>query len=1000
MRIRRPIGVDLGTTNSCVGAMNEMRQEIILFETAGGASTTPSCVWFDERNNEVVVGRDAYMRRGSEPAPVVSVKRSMGKQLLIPLGKASRLPANLPPGVKQALSETREERLRRYLSCLAPAHAAELEAAWKERRAAPPLLWVMNQPERLRIFLAGIQDAAKQEELKKDPPLLWLPEEISALILAEERRQIQSRLRELEPDKIQVADRCLITVPAYFGAEQMEATKEAGALAGLEVLELLQEPSAAAIYYCWKLRLQQGLFMVFDLGGGTFDVSILRLQGRLPQVLGISGNNFLGGDDFDRELAEMIRATAAKENPRHDLELGPEDRGLRDALMFLAEGVKKALSREPDYLLRDTNARDRKGERFNIEMKITQARFETIIAPLVEKCIPKCWEAIAKAKLKAGVSLTDIDQIFLVGGATHVPYVQRVVRERFCGGVVYQPEEINKIVVEIEGDDPEQTAALRELARDLMLRGERARCEAPMIESPDLCVALGAAVQAATYGVEEQGDHASILITSATSVSETPTTVAGKVAGPDLAGATVYLSSQALGVDLETDLEPDGAFLFRGIQLQSDAANTFDLSVLSKKGDELARFSVTIAHVATGLFPPPPVGSPSTVSRPYTLDVLRHGVVTRKVLVNSGASLPIEQSHELAVPDPNKGVIYFNVYQGPRLLKRIEAFVDPATPPGTLITFTFSIGADHLMKATYRIAGEDTNHSVTINPPDSLKPGKQELAKLKDALEQELDYAAPLKRDSFRISLEKFERDLRDAEAKGDDPRFIDRYEQLQGLRDEMQRENVRIKPPWQEFEHSYNYCLAFLDAIKAQQPDYPDTNERENLRTTRDAAKVAFDEKAQDRYSECVNSLQKNRESLEREYHRRLEATVSPAEQAEALIESRLKKTQELLKKADALISRLDSRVKAEPDPEGGIDWKTHLQQCGQCMDDLKKCETGFLEAKAIQTSDPKMATDKCLSFNPILNNAENVLEHKQSILDGKTVADEEQPLPQDKHG
>ncbi|MCX6627083.1 MAG: Hsp70 family protein, partial [Candidatus Solibacter sp.] len=437
MKIRRTVGIDLGTTNSCVGVMNETQSQVILFETEAGSSTTPSCVWFDERSNEVVVGSDAYMRRGSLPAPVVSVKRSMGKLVLIPLGKAGKVPGNVPSRVKRALSETREDRLQRYLSRLEAANPEELEAVRQKKRAEPPVMWVMDQARRLQIYLDGLDDPRARADAQKDPPLLWLPEEISALILAEERRQILARQRQLEPENTHVVDRCLITVPAYFGAEQIEATKEAGTLAGLVVMDLLQEPSAAAVYYCWKSGIQNGLFLVFDLGGGTFDVSVLRRQTGWSGVLGISGDNLLGGDDFDRVLAEHIRLTILRNNPRCDLNLDMErveDRRIWDTLVFMAEGVKKALSREPAYLLRDTNLCDRRGGRLNIDMKITRAQFEGLISPLIDKCIPKCWEAIGKAKLKAGVSLAEVDQIFLVGGATHVPSVQREVRRRLCGG--------------------------------------------------------------------------------------------------------------------------------------------------------------------------------------------------------------------------------------------------------------------------------------------------------------------------------------------------------------------------------------------------------------------------------------------------------------------------------------------------------------------------------------------------------------------------------------
>jgi len=997
------MGIDLGTTNSCVGVMNETQTEVVLFETAGGSSTTPSCVWYDERNNEVVVGRDAYVRRGSLPAPVVSVKRSMGKLVLIPLGKASKIPGNIPQGVRQSLSETREERLQRYLS-------REEASVREKKRANPSLLWVLDQAERLGRYLSGMDDPRARAEVKKDPPLLWLPEEISALILAEERQQILIRQRELDPGNTHVADRCLITVPAYFGAEQMEATKEAGVLAGIEVLELLQEPSAAAVYYCWKSRIQDGLFMVFDLGGGTFDVSILRRQGGWSQVLGISGDNLLGGDDFDGALAEFIRATVAKENPGCDLQLDmarPEDKRIWDGLVFMAEGVKKALSREEDYLLRDTNASDRAGARLNIDMKITRARFESLIAPLIEKCIPKCWEAIAKAKLKSGVSLADMNQIFLVGGATHVPCVQLEVRRRFCSGegaIPYTPAEVEAVVEGISGDDAQQTEELRKLAREMLSRQERAGCAKPMIDKPDLCVALGAAVQAGLYGVKMQGDHANIVVTSPRSTSEGATAIAGTVTaseGVKLLGATVYLTGDSTDVGLEFTLSADGGFAFRGVPLRMGAESSFDLSVLSDEGFELARSRVKIAQVGVGSVRVPDPGSTATVSRPYTLNVVRHGIVTRKVLVPSGASLPIEREpYELAVPDPNKGVIYFKVFQGYRLLKSIEAFVDPTVRPGTPITFTFSIGRDHMMRATYQIAGDPDEHPVVIEPPDSLKPSKVDVSKLKDAISQEIEYLEPVKRESFKIRFEKLADSAREADAKGDEPKLIDRYEQLQGLREEILQDNVQIKPSWLEFEKSYGACTALLDSLKKQQPDYPDAEVRQNLSASRGAAKTAYGEKAQDRYAVHVEAVQNARKSLSRDYHRAVDETVSPVQRAKEMIGEHLEIAKNLLRKAEDAIRMLENNAKSAQDVTVKSSLINHSGQCRQCRDNVLTCQTGLMELMGSYTSDPKGTIDKCQTFSPILNNARNVLDQKQSILNDKVVSEQDPVLPWDLKG
>ena len=834
-------------------------------------------------------------------------------------------------------------------------------------------------------------DARARAAAEKDPPLLWLPEEISALILAEERRLILARQTQLDPGNTHVVDRCLITVPAYFGAEQIEATKEAGTLAGLVVMDLLQEPSAAAVYYCWKSKIQNGLFMVFDLGGGTFDVSVLRRQAGWSGVLGISGDNLLGGDDFDRVLAEYIRLAVGRDNPRCDLNLDMEkveDRRIWEVLVFMAEGVKKALSRESAYLLRDTTLCDRRGARLNIDMKITRAQFEGLVAPLIDKCIPKCWEAIGKAKLKAGVSLAEVDQIFLVGGATHVPTVQREVRRRFCSGadtVPNTPAEIDRIVESVFGDDPAQTEQLRELVRDMMTRQERARCSEPMIDNPDLCVALGAAVQAGSHGAEVQGEHASVSITSPKTTSEATTLVAGKVtgeAGVNLQGAVAQLFGER--VDVETPLDEEGAFAFRGVKLTKGVENSFDLRIVSATGQELATAIVTIAQVAEGSVRTAGPDSATTVSRPYALDVMHNGVLTRKVLVPSGASLPIDrQTHQLAVPDPNTGVIYFKVFQGFRLLKSIEAFVDPAVRPGALITFTFSVSRDHLMRATYQVAGDQAEHPVVIEPPDSLKPTRAEVSRVKDAIERELEYLDAVKRGSFQIRFKRLTDSAQEADEKGDEPKLIDRYEQLQGLHEEILREKVQLKPPLKEVEKSYGICGMLLDEIKKQQPDYADAEIRQNLKVTFDAAKAAYREKNQARYATHVETIQKAQKSLGHDYHRIIDEKVPLVKQAEDLIKQGLKEVEGLLQQADALVKTFEEKAKSETDPDAKSNLWNHAGQCGQCRDSLRTCQADLLELKGTYTSDPKAAIDKFYTLYPEIAHARNVLNQKASALD-----------------
>jgi molecular chaperone DnaK len=212
--IDKPIGIDLGTTNSAVAIMSMTDNAIEVYRDRFGRLTTPSCVAINPRTSKIIIGREAYNYRGNPnmPEPIVSIKRRMGFPDPVRLGDQEKTPI-----------------------------------------------------------------------------------EISALILSELKRQIEEHLAAQGQFSVK---RAVITVPAYFNHDQKVATLEAGKEAGLEVLELLAEPTAAAMYNAWLDNTQDSVYLVYDLGGGTFDVSVIRKLGREFTTLGTGGNNFLGGDDL------------------------------------------------------------------------------------------------------------------------------------------------------------------------------------------------------------------------------------------------------------------------------------------------------------------------------------------------------------------------------------------------------------------------------------------------------------------------------------------------------------------------------------------------------------------------------------------------------------------------------------------------------------------------------------------------------------------------------
>ena len=235
------------------------------------------------------------------------------------------------------------------------------------------------------------------------------PPEVSAQILRALKLQAEARLGE-------VVERAVITVPAYFNDAQRQATKDAGRIAGLDVLRIVNEPTAASLAYGLQ-RLAQGVIAVYDLGGGTFDISILRVKDGVFEVLATNGNTHLGGDDFDRAvvqwLLEDIRAV-------HGADLSTDLEAMQE-LRLGAEAAKCRLSSEERTVLTIPF------ERFTYRRQIERAELEGLIAPLVDSTLGPCWMALKDAGLEAG----QIDEIVLVGGSTRVPLVRQRVQALF-----------------------------------------------------------------------------------------------------------------------------------------------------------------------------------------------------------------------------------------------------------------------------------------------------------------------------------------------------------------------------------------------------------------------------------------------------------------------------------------------------------------------------------------------------------------------------------------
>jgi len=267
-------------------------------------------------------------------------------------------------------------------------------------------------PERT---VRSIKRKMGSDETVKLGDCTYAPAEISALIL----RELAAWARNALGQEVKKA---VITVPAYFSDAQRSATREAGTLAGLDVIRILNEPTAASLAYGRDGDRERTL-MVYDLGGGTFDVSIVKAQGEVTEVLASHGNNSLGGDDFNQLLVDRLLDEFCRQ---HAMDLRDGHPAAYARLWWAAEEAKKTLSAAPYAMVREENLVTVSGKPLHLEWEIARTDYEDLIRPLVESTL----DSVTRAMTDAGISSSQLDEILLVGGTTRTPMIARVLEER------------------------------------------------------------------------------------------------------------------------------------------------------------------------------------------------------------------------------------------------------------------------------------------------------------------------------------------------------------------------------------------------------------------------------------------------------------------------------------------------------------------------------------------------------------------------------------------
>ncbi len=390
------IGIDLGTTNSCVAIMDGTQAKVL--ENAEGARTTPSVVAFTD-TEEKLIGQPAKRQAVTNPENTIfAVKRLIGRNFEDPTVK-------------------------------------------KDLETAP-----------FKIINSDKGDAWIESKGKK-----YSPSQISAFVLQKMKETAEKYLG-------QEVSKAVITVPAYFNDAQRQATKDAGKIAGLEVLRIINEPTAASLAYGLDKKKQNKKIAVYDLGGGTFDVSILELGDGVFEVKSTNGDTFLGGEDFDNTIVDYLLNEFKKEN-------GIDLKSDKLALQRLKEAAEKAKIELSSATQTEINlpfiTADKTGPK-HINLKMTRAKLEALVEELITRTIPPCKTALKDAGLSAG----EIDEVVLVGGMTRMPKVVEEVKNFF-------------------GKEPNKSV------------------------NPDEVVAMGAAIQAGVL----QGDVKDVLLLDVTPLS-------------------------------------------------------------------------------------------------------------------------------------------------------------------------------------------------------------------------------------------------------------------------------------------------------------------------------------------------------------------------------------------------------------------------------------------------------------------------------------------------
>lgn len=664
------------------------------------------------------------------------------------------------------------------------------------------------------------------------------PIEVSAEILRTMKEEMQAQLNAMPEYADYVVDRAVITIPAYFLAAAREATTRAGELAGLEVEITLPEPTSSALYYCRKNDIDNGTFLVYDLGGGTFDVSIVQFTEGNAHVVGIAGNNYLGGDNLDAELAKyLLEEIQNDEDSDYELDLDiygdEEDKRRFQKLKLVAENIKKRLSYEDEYIVEESGVfNDKAGVPVNLNLTVTRAKFEELIRPLLDSTLDECRKALASAEEKHGVTLDKIDGVLLVGGSTHVPVVAQIIEETFTSPSLPIHTKMPK----------------------------------PLKDEPDMAVGYGAAMAAANFGIKyvnegegEAGDNPAGKPSYAPQFNPAAgygglSSVSGKlnVTGGSLPNAIVAVVTRVYdGFEEEYPVQADGSFAFEELTAEEEPEIYRCKFMAGKEVLVEAEFDATPAATLA-----PPV----TLSRNYYIETVNENTGRNEyvLLMESGLELPVSRDYEFTTNSTNRFFATLRFFEEKSFLKQIDIEFDTPVMPGTPIKLSIACDKKSIFSVSAEVAGQRQAAEFKASPAPEMPDEKA----ISNAFDAAMDGVSMNPNRGAQIrdqqKAKRIATGIREAMSENDAVKAANLMEQLKEMG--RQQETARLEPDQDRF----NALVAEVEELNANSPEGGAEIAAE-IRKTAAAGRKAYESSDQEALSGAVDRLNKLKESVKK---------------------------------------------------------------------------------------------------------------------------------------